>query len=119
MYKIANKPVAQGDILIQRIDILSDDIIKVEPESGQYVVAHSEKGGHHAIAVNPYTTFYRSANDNTVAYLVVNNAPETEEIELKHHRPFDTHESYGLSNGIFRIRRQMEGGLRGFAIVAD
>lgn len=119
MFKITDKPVAQGDILIQRIDVLPKDVIKVEPENGQYVVAHSETGHNHAVAANPYTTFYQAANDNAAAYLVIENAPESEEIELKHHRSFDTHESFGFSNGIFRIRRQIEGGLRGFALVAD
>lgn len=119
MIKIENAPVAQGDLLIRKVCKLPDDVVKIKPENGQYIVAHSETGHHHAVAENPYTTYYQSANDNNVAYLVVENAPEEQVIELEHMRSFDTHESFRFGNGIHQLRRQIEGGLRGFIRVAD
>lgn len=119
MIRIENEPVAQGDLLIRKIDALPADAVKVEPDNGSYIVAHSETGHHHAVAATAYTTYYQSANDNNVAYLVVDNAPDDEEIELKHLRSFDTHESFSFGNGIHELRRQIEGGLKGFIRVAD
>lgn len=120
MYMIENKPVAQGDILIKKVAELPKDVIKIEPENGEYIVAHSENGGHHAVKATPHVRYYQSANDNNVAYLVVDNTLRENTPELKHMRSFHTHGSYGFSDGVYQIRRQIEGsGLRGFVRVAD
>jgi len=117
MFIVEDKAVAQGDILIRKIDKLPADAIKLEAENGNYVVAHSETGHHHAVKAVPQVSFYQNANDNNIAYLVIDNAGE--DVELKHLRSFDTHESIGFRNGIHEIRRQVEGGVRGFVRVAD
>lgn len=117
MFIVDKAPVAQGDILIRKIDALPKDAIKLEPENGNYIVAHSETGHHHAVKAIPQVSFYQNANDNNIAYLVVENAPE--DIELRHMRSFDTHESYGFRDGVYQIHRQIEGSLRGFIRVAD
>ena len=104
IHKIGNLPVAQGDILMRRIDKLPDNVTEIQPENGKFVLAHSEAGHHHAVKAKKDVSFYQSANDNMVAYLVVNNTT----CLVEHERSFHTHEPFEFDNGIFEIRRQIE-----------
>lgn len=115
MIEVSEKPVAQGDLLIRKIDSLPDNVLPAPPEDGMHILAHSETGHHHAVKEGKGVEHYRAANDNLVAYLVVNN----ESAELEHMRSFDTHESYRLPPGIYELRRQIESGLEGFRVVTD
>lgn len=111
-----NLPVAQGDMLIQRIDDLPDGLEPVKSEDGNFILTHSESGHHHVVKERPGVEYYQPANDNNVAYLVVNN-PEPALVE--HLRDFDTHEPYSLPAGKYRIRRQIESAPEGFVRVLD
>jgi len=120
MIIVNEQPVAQGDILIRRIDEMPSEVIKLKSQDGKYVVAHSETGHHHAVMERPNVEFYQSKIDESIAYLKVLDSLEDQiPVELKHHRSFDTHQSFGLPKGTYEIRRQMEGSLRGFQRVAD
>lgn len=103
----------QGDVLIMRINELPSDAIQQEKKGKEWIVAHSETGHHHVIS-NQSVNFYEAANDPLQAYLVVDN-----DVELRHLRSFDTHESQIISKGIYRIRRQRQRGIEGWERVAD
>lgn len=116
-YETFDRQCAQGDMLITKIDKLPNDIQiqPMTPEEGYHILAHSETGHHHIITDNQ-VEFYSHANDNFVAYLVVNN-PEGALIE--HKRSFDTHAPIKVNKGIYEIRRQREYINEGFRAVAD
>jgi len=105
---------AQGDMLIRRIDALPKNAIKAKSENGSYVLAHSETGHNHVVKESDGVTFYQHANDNFIAYLVVNN-----EAKVEHMRGFDTHETINFGKGIYEIRRQREYTPEGFRRAQD
>lgn len=114
MTKTFNNIAAQGDVLFRRIDSLPLDVVAAKEENGNYIVAHSETGHNHVIKATPDVQFFRAANDNMLAYLVVNN-----EAVLEHMRSFDTHEPIMFKQGIYEVRRQREYTPEGFRIVVD
>lgn len=105
---------AQGDMLLRRIDKLPNDVVAVEPEEGNYVLAHSETGHNHIVKAKPDVEFYQHANDNFVAYLVVNN-----EADVEHMRSYDTHETLRVRKGVYEVRRQREYTAEGFRRAQD
>ncbi len=100
--KIFNKQAAQGDILITKISKLPNNLEKQKPNDDKYIVAHSETGHHHTMK-SSCVNFYKSANDDMIMYLEVNNPTP-----LIHNRSFDTHEPIMFDKGIYEIRRQRE-----------
>lgn len=114
MHYITNKPVAQGDMLIRKIDALPHEVVEVKPENGNYILTHSETGHHHIVKAEPDVHFYQHANDNNLAYLVVDNTTKVE-----HLRNHDTHAPFGFNPGIYEIRRQIESGPEGFRRAID
>lgn len=119
MITIGNEPVAQGDMLIQRIDSLPSDAVAAKSENGEFILTHSETGHHHVVKEQPGVGFYESANDNRklTAYLVVNNPKETCFVE--HKRSFDTHAPYQFLDGTYIVRRQIESGPEGWQRAMD
>lgn len=117
MIKFKNQ-AAQGDLLIRRITALPAGLNQIKAEQGQYVVAHSETGHHHAIAERPNVTLYVS-NDPLVSYLQVIEATDAAEVFLEHLRSFDTHEPIVIDAGIYEIRRQREYTPEGWRKVQD
>lgn len=108
---------AQGDVLITRIQSLPENAVKVQRTSDTYVVAHSETGHHHVLDSNK-VDFYHAMNDDSVnefvSYLKVN-----EDVELRHLRGFDTHESISIGEGLYRLNHQREYTPEGFRKAAD
>ncbi|MEZ0260824.1 MAG: hypothetical protein ACAH80_07430 [Alphaproteobacteria bacterium] len=98
------KQAAQGDMLFRKVDALPIDAIPVAAEEGNFIVGHSETGHHHVVKERPGVRFYQHANDNFIAWLVVDN---TESL-IEHLRDYDTHEPIMLQPGIYEIRRQRE-----------
>ncbi len=111
--KTFNNMAAQGDMLITRVESIPEGLQPMNPEGGNYIVAHSETGHHHVLPQQDVEVF-GAANDPFVLYLVVNN-----ETELKHLRSFDTHESLKVPPGMYRINRQREYTPEGFRRAAD
>lgn len=112
--------VAQGDMIICRIDELPKDVVSAQDENGNYVLAHSETGHNHVVKKQDGVEFYEAvSNDNikTVAYLVVNNPRE--KCLVEHMRGFDTHKPFFFDNGIYIIRRQIESSPEGWRMAAD
>lgn len=96
-------PVAQGDLyILAPIDKLPDGASAVPPVNGKVIVGHSETGHHHVLDATR-TTMYRLPDELYECFLVVR---ETD--ELRHLRPFDTHETIQLDPAIYPVRRQRE-----------
>jgi len=105
-------PVAQGDCLIVPIDSIPKNVMEqLSPENDLLVVAHSETGHHHTLPAKAAKVFVASAMLMYVRIL--------KEAELKHHRPYDTHESHVLPPGDYAIYRQREGSPEGWRQVQD
>lgn len=112
--KTFENQAAQGDMLISRIGSLPLDAKEIAAEAGFYVLAHSETGHNHVVKEAQDVQFFQHANDNFIAYLVVNNTAVVE-----HMRSFDTHESIRFNPGIYEIRRQREYTPEGFRRALD
>lgn len=104
---------AQGDILIQRIDKLPENVIPVEPENGKIIVTHSETGHHHVMTMER-TKAYRLPDSIMDIFLTVEQGDV-----LEHLRPHDTHEPIQFEPGIYHVRRQREYVPEGFRRVED
>jgi hypothetical protein len=113
--KTFKNQAAQGDMLIRRIDKLPADAVAAKSEGADYVLAHSETGHNHVVKKKPGVEFYQHANDNFIAWLVVDNT----ECLVEHMRGFDTHETIKFPPGIYEIRRQREYIPEGFRRAAD
>lgn len=114
---VENQPVAQGDMLIRKIDRLPKNVSRQKSENGNLILTHSETGHHHVVREQANVEFYANDNNPMVAYLVVNNPKE--EVKVEHLRSFDTHAPYILKNGVYEIRRQMESFPEGFRQALD
>ena len=112
MYEVKTQ-AAQGDLLITRIDALPDDLTPVKPDNDVYILAHSETGHHHTVEQSNVSLF-RPANDEFVAYMVV-ELPTV----LRHERAFDTHAPLSIPPGTYRINRQREYTPEGFRRAVD
>jgi len=106
---------AQGDILIRRIDGVPAGAIKQEASEGVYVVAHSETGHHHVVDAEG-VEYYQDAQNELVAYLVVQSAISK---AIRHMRSYHTHAPITVSPGTYEIRRQREYTPAGWRRVAD
>jgi len=111
--KTFQQQAAQGDFLITRIDELPNDVKRLDAENGLHIIAHSETGHNHVVS-DFGADFYQAANDDFVAYLVVNY-----KADITHMRSFDTHETLRVNPGIYRINRQREYTSEGFRRAAD
>lgn len=114
---IDSNPVAQGELLIQKVDALPRGLEAIKTEYGRFIIGHSETGHHHVVHEQRGVECYANDNDPLSLYLVVNNPKE--ECFLKHERDFDTHKPFFFGDGIYRIRRQIESGPEGFVRALD
>lgn len=111
-------PVAQGELMIRKIDHLPEGLKEfTDIQDGNYIVGHSETGAHHVIRKQEGVTVYANDNDPFSLYLVVNN-PKTD-VELDHQRTEDRHPSYYAKNGVYYIRRQWEDDGEDLRLAAD
>lgn len=104
MNKFTNQQ-AQGELLFIKIDKLPENLTEIKPEDNNYIVGHSETGHHHVVKYENNIKYYQAANDNNIAYLVVDN---TKGVKVEHQRSFDTHKSLELVPGVYQIRKQQE-----------
>lgn len=107
------KAAAQGDVYIVRVDALPGGLIRVDPENGNIIVAHSETGHNHVMDADR-VEMYRLPDEIYECFLVVKDPTE-----LKHLRAWDTHESLLHEPGIYRVRRQREYTPEGWRRAAD
>lgn len=107
------KQAAQGDLLITKIDSIPKNALLDNIDGEDYIVAHSEIGHNHVMAVKN-VDFFTAANDPFVLFLTVKN-----ETPIRHLRGFDMHKTIIVSPGIYRINRQREYMPEGFRRAAD
>lgn len=107
---------AQGDCLLRRITAIPAGAVEQSPDGGAHVVAHSETGHNHVIeADRENVKFYQDPADPLKAYLEV----LATDVQLKHLRTHDTHETIAIGPGKYEIRRQREYQPEGFRRAAD
>lgn len=111
---IVNTQAAQGDVMFRRIDALPADATAEDATKGAFIVAHSETGHNHIVMERPGVRYF-SGMDVLKSYLMVEGDPAP----VEHQRSFDTHETIGLSAGIWEVRRQREYTPEGFRRAAD
>lgn len=99
-----DKIMAQGDMIMVRVDSLPDNVQKQASENGELVVTHSETGHNHVIKDDGNAELYQHDNDNLKAYLVVDNEP----VDLIHKRSYHTHETVRINKGVYAIFRQRQ-----------
>lgn len=112
------RPAAQGDLLLRRIDKLPEGLKPMATEKGAFVVAHSETGHNHIIMERPGIKVY-TGDDSMVSYLEVIEATDKTEALLEHLRGHDTHETLVIPPGIYELRRQREHTPEGWRRVED
>lgn len=129
--KTFNKQAAQGDMLIRVIDKLPDNVKLSETENGNFVLAHSETGHNHVVKAQKGVEFYQNDNDPFVAYLVIDHKKVEGDVQVKHLRDYDTHETISFFTGdtfskvkdkvkkVYEIRRQREYTPEGFRRAQD
>lgn len=115
--EVGTAPVAQGELLILRVDSLPVEGLKpMAVEDGRFIVGHSETGHHHTILKEKGVEVFES-NDNNILFLKVTG--KKTQAFLKHERGFDTHKTHGFKDGNYIIRRQQESFLEGFRPALD
>lgn len=107
---------AQGDVFFVRVDPgqIPKDVKPLPPKTGYHIVAHSETGHHHAVRADG-TIFYEGPSDPFTCFLRIDAAFA----DIVHQRPFDTHETVRLNQGVWMVRRQREYTPEGFRRVED
>jgi hypothetical protein len=108
----------QGEVYILRIKSLPSDAKKIEAKNGNLIVGHSETGHHHVIKESTMVNFYSSDNA-VVSYLEVIEATEKTEVFLDHLRGYDTHETIGISEGVYAVINGIESAPEGWRRVQD
>lgn len=107
----------QGECLLIRVDAFEDndgDYKSAKPENGKLIVAHSETGHHHVIEKSKQADLLIHKTNEFIGRLVLG-----EEVELKHLRTFDTHETLKLPAGKYVLRYRREYTPEGLRRVAD
>ena len=110
------KMVAQGDMMIVRMEgDLPENIKEISPSEGKHVVAHSETGHHHYLLGVEGVKYFGDPSDNMTCYLSIS----TEAADLIHDRSYDTHQTISLTPGNYKLRRQREYTPEGLRRVED
>lgn len=112
-----SRPVFQGDLRIKRVDAVPADAM-ADTSFEARIVAHSETGHHHVLDGD--VSVFRRAGDSMTAYV-----ESRSEVQLKHLRDWDTHETLEFTGGSpsepvrFECRRQREHTPEGWRRVED
>jgi len=116
MAKVLNGHMAmQGDVAIIRITDIPEGAIKQDAINGHLIVTHSETGHNHVIDDSDDVALLQDPDDELQAYLQVNS----DSVELRHLRSFDTHETIIIPAGNYVVRRQREYIPEGYRRAAD
>jgi hypothetical protein len=105
---------AQGDVLFRRIPELPARVIERRTD-GPLVVAHSETGHHHVID-EPGVALFEDVERNSLICFLRVDGPSA---DVRHLRPYDTHETLRLCRGVWEVRRQREWSPEGWQPVLD
>lgn len=99
--KSFNRIAAQGEITIRRIKNVPSGCTAMKPESGKFIVGHSETGHHHVIDATgaSVSVLDRPPEGMRILYAILENPTA-----LEHLRGHDTHEPIMLEPGAYEIR---------------
>lgn len=102
---VIRKRAPQGDVLFVRLPNRAKiPASYVKRDTGpRIVVAHSETGHHHAID-DTGVVKYSDPADPWTCYLEISG----EYADVIHHRAWDTHATFRLLKGVWKVRRQRE-----------
>lgn len=107
--------IAQGDVLVTRIDAVPATAIELPSTAGDvHIIGHSETGHHHVVDAQG-VRFFRAPDNPLLGYLGV----DADRTTLRHLRNWDTHGAQVLGRGIYEIRRQREWAPEGWRPVTD
>jgi hypothetical protein len=120
--KTAPRVFEQGELTFIRLDGLTADQLAdlalpaetVEGEllDGRPIVGHSETGHHHVIS--DFIGTWRESTNPFIAYLSMEQPGM-----LEHLRRSDTHDTWSMPAGRYRVSRQAEEGPEGWRRVED
>lgn len=114
--KTISKLAFHGDVCVRKVAKLPAKAVEVKRDGARIIVAHSETGHHHAVD-DMLTKHFEVPGDPMVCYLQVSG-----NVDLVHHRAFDTHEALrllGKKGDVWEVKRQREGGLESWRRVED
>lgn len=99
--KTFTKTAAQGELTVRRIGKLPAGCTPMKPESGRYIVGHSETGHHHVIDADgaAVSVLDKPPEGMKILYAILENPSS-----LVHLREHDTHEPIALEPGVYEIR---------------
>lgn len=105
-----NNVARQGDMFIYKVAALPEGLLLAETKDGAFILAHSETGHNHVLQKQPGIEVLEDPGDPLRAFLVIRQeAVDAGDIEIKHQRSFDTHETISpTQTGIYQIIRQRE-----------
>jgi hypothetical protein len=116
--RIDSRGCFQGDVAILPVTEIPQGLVEVQREQGKIIVTHSETGHHHVIE-RPRVTMHQDA-DPLIAWLEVHDEADLPQIaELVHERDFDTHETWELPVGKYKVVRQRERAPEGWQRAQD
>lgn len=114
--KTFSKQAAQGDMILRRVAKVPDNFKPVATDAqGRHVVTHSETGHHHWVG-GETAVLYREKDENQMVSYIEVKAGGT---DLIHERPWDTHETLHIEEGVYEVRRQREYTPEGWRRVED
>jgi len=116
VYKF-HRLAAQGDMIIQKIDKLPENLVRMAPENGHIVVAHSETGHNHVMLAERVDAYVPSDTKDVDLYEMFLLVKEPTTID--HLRSYDTHAPILVDEGVYHVRRQREYTPEGFRRAAD
>jgi len=99
----------QGDVLIERIQSLPENLTAQKPINGRVILAYGEATGHHHSIDADAADWWKTADDGD--QFVTVKAPT--EVVHQEHNPIP------LKPGTYRVRRQREYQPAGIVNVAD
>lgn len=94
--------VAQGDILLRRIDAMPENIAISKRDNGRVVLAYGEATGHAHAFTEDHVTMYHANDNSNRRFLAVMEKPAT----LFH----EEHLPIAFDPGVYEIVRQVEWG---------
>jgi len=107
--KTAKTIFRQGDVLIERIRSLPDNLTAQKPINGRVILAYGEATGHHHSIDADAADWWKTADDGDQFVTV----KEATEVVHQEHSPIL------LKPGTYRVRRQREYQPAGIVNVAD
>ena len=96
---------AQGEVNINVISEIPDDVAQVLPVDGKYIIGHSESGNCHVIDAKPGTKVFSRKDHKTgmdILYAIIEEPSELRQTAAV------PHETISLDKGMFCFRNSRE-----------